>query len=136
MLRMPAAAMTCASPSFAQVMPMAPAANSMWTISTVLFALACGRQATPWLRQVCAMRAILASIWSRSTRRAGVSSSLFRRFSRGVAAIHLLGQARGPVSVLDKSQGLQIVQGFGFEPLAALQAIDKVSYGCIETHLI
>ena len=45
-----------ASPSLAQVMPMAPAASSLRTISIVFWPLICGRQMTPWWRQSAAMR--------------------------------------------------------------------------------
>ena len=48
---MPAAAITSASPSFAHVMPIAPAAICICAISGVLCAFECGRHATPFSRQ-------------------------------------------------------------------------------------
>ena len=72
---MPAAASTSASPSLAQVTPIAPAAICFLAISTVLWLLTWGRQSTPATRQAAATCAILASMTSRSTSSAGVSSS-------------------------------------------------------------
>ena len=84
---MPAAAITSASPSLAQVTPMAPAASSLAGDVRRLLALMCGRQLTPCSRQVAAMRAILASSMSRSTSRAGVSSSALVRPIRASASL-------------------------------------------------
>ena len=53
---MPAAAITSASPSFAQVTPIAPAAICIFAISGVLCAFECGRQATPLARQAATIR--------------------------------------------------------------------------------
>ena len=72
---MPAAAITSASPTFAQVIPIAPAAICICAISGVLCAFECGRHATPCARHVATIRAMLASITSRSTNSAGVSSA-------------------------------------------------------------
>ena len=79
---MPAAAMTSASPSFAQVMPIAPAAISSLAIEGILCPFACGRQATPCVRHVSATAWIFASIRATSTHKAGVSSSAFVHSSR------------------------------------------------------
>src|SRR5262245_44626537 len=74
MSRIPAAAMTSASPSFAQVMPIAPAASSRWASAGTFWPFVCGRQLTPASRQAVAMRAMFSSRMSRSTTSAGVSS--------------------------------------------------------------
>src|SRR5262245_8295421 len=74
MSRIPAAVMTSASPSFAQVIPIAPAASSRWAIAGTFWPFVWGRQLTPALRQAVAMRAIFWSRMSRSTTSAGVSS--------------------------------------------------------------
>ena len=81
----PAAAMISASPSLAQVAPMAPAASSFLTISGVFWPLMWGRQLMPASRQVFAVRAMLASMMSRSTRRAGVSRSAMFMAARSLA---------------------------------------------------
>ena len=72
---MPAAAITSASPSLAQVMPIAPASISRCAICGTLMPLVCGRQLMPCCRQVPAMRAMFSSSASRSTSSAGVSSA-------------------------------------------------------------
>jgi hypothetical protein len=74
--RMPFAASTSASPSLAQATPVAPASSSFRMISSVFCPLVCGRQLTPLARQISATRPIFASIMSRSTRSAGVSTAV------------------------------------------------------------
>src|SRR5258706_2340282 len=98
---MPPAASTSASPSLAQVTPIAAAASCFLAISSVLWPLKCGRHATPWVRQVCAIWAILASSTSKSITSAGVSSMdlvevmlvLFSHQKIKVAAARRLGDA-------------------------------------------
>ena len=72
---MPAAASTSASPSLAQVMPMAPAASCIWASMGDLCVLACGRRRTGLSRKKSAMRLMLASTASMSRHSAGVSRS-------------------------------------------------------------
>ena len=79
---MPAAAKTSASPSLAQVRPMAPASIRRRAMSGDLWHLACGRQATPCLRHSAAASAMFASRASRSMHSAGVSSSSLRSAQR------------------------------------------------------
>ena len=70
---MPAAANTSASPSFAQVMPMAPAASCIRASVGHLCVLACGRRRTGLSRKASAIRLMLASTASISRHSAGVS---------------------------------------------------------------
>ena len=88
MSRIPAAAMTSASPSFAQVTPCAPAWRSLCASAGVLMPLVCGRQPTPASPMMTwRIRATLRSKASRSTRRTGVSSSAMGRPIKAVWAL-------------------------------------------------
>ena len=59
MSRIPAAAITSASLTLAQVTPIAPAAISLWTMAGVLLALLCGRHWAPRAAISAAMVAML-----------------------------------------------------------------------------
>ena len=71
----PCAISASASPSFAQQMPIAPAASCIFAMSALLWVLACGRVASPNRLTSACIFAMLASSRSRSTHRAGVSRS-------------------------------------------------------------
>ena len=91
---MPIAASTSASPSLAQVTPIAPAASSFWMISGVFCPLVCGRQPIPLMRQVSTTRPMFDSITSRSTSSAGVSTAVLGApISDRVGMRHLLEEA-------------------------------------------
>ena len=75
MLRMPAAAITSASPTLAQQMPTAPAAIWRRAISGHLWVLECGRIFFPAVFTYAAILAMFRSKRSRSRRRAGVGIS-------------------------------------------------------------
>ena len=77
MSRIPPAAITSASETFAQVTPIAPAASSSWAIAGVLWHFSCGRHCTPRAAQVAAILRIFASMRSRSMHSRGVSRSDF-----------------------------------------------------------
>src|SRR5215470_20211311 len=143
MSRIPAADITSASPTFAQVMPIAPAASCICAISGVLCAFACGRQPTPCARHAATMRAMLASIRSRSTSSAGVSSADFgfpTRLADGEARVSMADilrlQAGGTIGVVDQAECLEIVGRPGFERCAGLEAIDEVRDHAVEARLI
>ena len=146
---MPAAAITSASPSFAHVTPIAPAAICICAISGVLCAFECGRHATPCARHVATIRAMLASITSRSTSSAGVSSAglgladqAARQIGSSVHRETLLRlatralQTGGPVGVFDEAQRFEIVDGVGLERRAGLEAIDEMRDDAVEARLI
>src|SRR6188768_2492259 len=65
--------MTSASPTLAQVIPIAPAANCNRAIWTHLWVLICGRRLTPTLFANAAIPAMLRWRISSETTRAGVS---------------------------------------------------------------
>src|SRR4051812_16435720 len=71
----PASAMTSTSPSFWQVMPIAPASICFFANAGILCVLMCGRLARPWPASVSCARLMFASTMSRSITTAGVSSS-------------------------------------------------------------
>src|SRR5882724_13261433 len=75
MSSMPASAITSASPSFWQVMPLAPALICMVAIIGLLWVLMCGRLATPAASQAAWMRAMLRSTRSMSMTAQGVPYS-------------------------------------------------------------
>jgi hypothetical protein len=66
MSSMPASAITSASPSFWQVMPLAPAAICIFASIGLLWVLMCGRLATPAASQAAWIRAMLRSTRSMS----------------------------------------------------------------------
>jgi hypothetical protein len=74
-VRTPAAASDSASPSFAQVTPIAPAASWRCTTSAHFGVLKCGRSFAGRDAKKRAMAAMLRSMQSRSTTSAGVSIS-------------------------------------------------------------
>src|SRR4051794_30722375 len=71
----PASAKTSASPTVATVSPVAPAAIWRRAISTLLWVLACGRNAMPRSRINAAIALMRVSVRSRSTTTSGVSSA-------------------------------------------------------------
>src|SRR4051812_9143355 len=79
MSRIPAPAITSASPSLAQVTPIAPAASSLWAMAGIFWPLVWGRQFLPAPMIVRAILFRLRCITSRSTQSAGVSRSCFER---------------------------------------------------------
>ena len=99
MSSMPAAASASASPSFWQHTPWAPAAIWRCASAAHLWALACGRTRTPAWRASPCTRAMLASITSRSTSSAGVSTSAKGRPAWAGAA----GTVRGGVTAWDEA---------------------------------
>lgn len=72
---MPASAMISASPSLAQVMPVAPASSCLLASSGILWVLTCGRSLTPLRAATLAISVMLAPTTSRSMTSAGVSIS-------------------------------------------------------------
>src|ERR1700744_4434367 len=84
MSSMPASAITSASPSFWQVMPLAPAAICILASIGLLCVLMCGRFATPAASQVAWMRAMLRSTRSMSITATGVPYSRAILAARGV----------------------------------------------------
>src|SRR5882724_4290247 len=75
MSSIPASAMISASPSFWQVMPLAPALTCICASSGLLWVLMCGRLATPAASQAAWIRAMLASTRSMSMTAQGVPYS-------------------------------------------------------------
>src|SRR5215510_12486764 len=75
MSSMPASAMTSASPSFWQVMPLAPAASCILASTGLLCVLMCGRLAMPVDLHSACTRLMLRSTRSRSITTAGVPKS-------------------------------------------------------------
>ena len=71
----PPSTITSASPSFWQVMPLAPAATCILASTGLLCVLMCGRLATPAASHSFCTRAMLASTRSRSITTAGVPNS-------------------------------------------------------------
>src|SRR5262249_40126617 len=84
MSSMPASAMTSASPSFWQVMPLAPAATCIFASIGLLWVLICGRLATPAASHAAWMRAMLRSTLSMSMTAQGVPYSRAILAARGV----------------------------------------------------
>src|SRR5262249_31456172 len=84
MSSMPASAMTSASPSFWQVMPLAPAATCIFASIGLLCVLICGRLATSAASQAAWMRAMLRSTLSMSMTAQGVPYSRAIFAARGV----------------------------------------------------
>src|SRR5215211_3973592 len=74
---MPASTITSASPSFATVMPLAPAASCICASIGDLCVLVCGRSFTPARAATPAISSMLRSTTSRSNSRAGVSRSAY-----------------------------------------------------------
>src|SRR5215813_5003922 len=72
---MPASAITSASPSFWQVMPLAPAAICILASIGLLWVLMCGRLATPAAAHAAWTRAMLRSTLSISMTAQGVPYS-------------------------------------------------------------
>src|SRR5438477_4968152 len=93
---MPASAITSASPSFWQVMPLAPAV--IWSFASIglLWVLICGRLATPAASQAAWMRAMLRSTRSMSITAAGVPYSRAILAARGV----VIGQLQFQILVI------------------------------------
>ena len=81
---MPASAITSASPSFWQVMPLAPASICSFASIGLLWVLMCGRLATPAASQAAWIRAMLRSTRSMSMTAAGVPYSRAILAARGV----------------------------------------------------
>ena len=81
---MPASAITSASPSFWQVMPLAPAATCICASKGLLWVLMCGRLATPAASQAAWIRAMLRSTRSMSMTAQGVPYSRAILAARGV----------------------------------------------------
>src|SRR3954464_4639593 len=75
MSSIPASAITSASPSFWQVIPLAPAATCIRASIGLLWVLICGRWATPAASQAAWMRAMLRSTLSMSMTAQGVPYS-------------------------------------------------------------
>src|SRR5580693_375770 len=75
MSSIPASAITSASPSFWQVMPLAPAAICSFASTGLLWVFMCGRLARPAASQVAWIRAMLRSTRSMSMTAAGVPYS-------------------------------------------------------------
>ena len=71
----PPSTITSASPSFWQVMPLAPAAACILASTGLLCVLMCGRLATPAASHSFCTRAMLRSTRSRSITTAGVPNS-------------------------------------------------------------
>src|SRR6478672_5081065 len=81
---MPASAITSASPSFWQVMPLAPASICIFASIGLLWVLMCGRLATPAASQAAWMRAMLRSTLSMSITAQGVPYSRATLAASGV----------------------------------------------------
>ena len=126
---MPPAAITSASPSFAQVTPCAPARSSMCASAGVLSALVCGRQPTPARRNVPAIRAMLRSIVGKSSSSAGVSSSCFGRPTAQVcmamSASRLLRRRLG-------APGMAVPEAVHFDQLPVAAELGRVLRGEVE----
>src|ERR1700679_3352368 len=98
MLSMPASAITSASPSFWQVMPLAPAATWSFASIGLLWVLICGRLATPAVSQAFCTLAMLRSTRSMSMTATGGPYSRAILAARGVviaATPVLLSSLRG-----------------------------------------
>src|ERR1700743_1454985 len=84
MSSIPASAITSASPSFWQVIPLAPAATCIFASIGLLWVLMCGRLATPAASQAAWIRAMLRSTLSMSITAIGVPYSRAILAARGV----------------------------------------------------
>ena len=84
---MPASAITSASPSFWQVMPLAPALICISASIGLLWVLMCGRLATPAASQAAWIRAMLRSTRSMSMTAQGVPYSRAIFAARGVVMV-------------------------------------------------
>src|SRR6266536_1746541 len=126
MSSIPASAITSASPSFWQVMPLAPAAICIFASIGFLCVLICGRLATPAASQAAWIRAMLRSTRSMSMTAQGVPYSRAILAARGVVMLYLSVR---PVGWVERSEPHHLTWSSLVTDIAALHPSHGLYYG-------